>query len=291
MCRHLIHLGNAHHFLDGLPGRRVLALWLLRIVMSLGEAGPYETLPTIIVDATLVESLCAWPVQVIGGKRAAGVIRALVEEDLCNGYCDVVSLAANVVEIGRRRVQERNPRLMIVLELLHPGALKLQVLSQEVGLASQAVGRLAKAGNESVVELLLDAVIHTAVEDVVMEAVGEDKNDVTLPHIFMQELLGCLRVVASISAALEGEIMGLLLRGRPEVHFERVILLHVEKSIARVAKIRCLKLEAFYQLDNYNGRAALVLARCVVARLEHQLVRRAFRVNLRHPNDSRCQLH
>ena len=46
-----------------------------------------------------------------------------------------------------------------------------------------------------------------------MEAVGEDKNDVTLPYIFMEELLGLFRVVTGISAALEGEIMGLLLRG------------------------------------------------------------------------------
>ena len=277
--------------MDGLLGWCVLTRRLLRIVISLVEAGSIETLSTIIVDTTFVKSLCAWPEQVIGSKRATGIVRALVEEDLCYGYCDVVCLAANVVEIGRRRVQERNPRLMIELELLHPRALKFIILSQEVGLASQAVGRLAKAGDESVVELLLDAVIHTAIEDVIMEAVGEDKNDVTLSHIFMQELLRCFRVVASFSAALEGEIMGLLLRGRPEVHFERVILFHVEKSIARVAQIRCLKLEALYQFDNYYGGAALVLARCVVARLEYQLVRRAFRVYLRHSNDSSRQFH
>ena len=179
---------------------------------------------------------------------------------------------------------------MIELIFLHPGALKLIVLSEEVGLARQTVSRLAKAGDESVVELLFDAVIHTAVEYVVVEAVGEDKNDVTLPHIFMQELFGLFRVVL-ISAALEGEIMGLLLRGRSEVHFERVILLYMEKSIARVAQIRRLKLKAFYQPDNYCGGAALVMGLRVVARLEHQFVRRALRVQLRQPNSRRRQLH
>ena len=54
---HLIPSESFHQFLDGLFGRRVLALWLLSIVMSLVEACPIETFPTIIVDAAFVDSL------------------------------------------------------------------------------------------------------------------------------------------------------------------------------------------------------------------------------------------
>ena len=87
----------------------------------------------------------------------------------------------------------------------------MRVLAKEVSFAGKAVSSLAETCDEAIVEELFNAVDHATVEDIVMEAVCEDKDNIAVTHIFVLEFL-CFARVVSYMSALEREVVRLLLR-------------------------------------------------------------------------------
>ena len=179
-----------------------------------------------------VNRLLLFKVRIIGSELAMRVIRSLVGEDLGQSDRDVVVLTAEELETFRSWVHHRDSSVVIVLELFHPRTLKCLILSKEVCLPCKAISCLTEADHKTIIKLLLDAVIHATIEDIVNESIGKDESNVPLSHVLAQEVLRLLRVVTRITTALVWEVMRLLLGRRPEVHFKRVIFFDMEKRVA-----------------------------------------------------------
>ena len=135
---------------------------------------------------------------------------SLVREYLRHCHSDIVRLAANELEAGRRFIDQLEAIIVIVLELFHPWALEVLSLAEEVGFAGEAVGGRAHTCHQTIVQLLFDAVEHARWEDVVMEAIRVEQNYVAVAHVLVQELLSVPWVI-TLSSTLIGEVVGLLL--------------------------------------------------------------------------------
>ena len=66
-----------------------------------------------------------------------------------------------------------------------------------------------------------------------MEAVSEDKDNITVLYVFVEELVSFPWIIA-FCPALEWEVVGVLLRRRSEIHLKGVIREYMEQRIARV---------------------------------------------------------
>ena len=66
-----------------------------------------------------------------------------------------------------------------------------------------------------------------------MEAVSEDKDDIAVLDVFVEELVSFPWIV-SFCTALEGEVVGVLLRWRSEIHLKSVVREYMEQCIAGV---------------------------------------------------------
>ena len=90
----------------------------------------------------------------------------------------------------------------------------------------------------TIVEVLFHAVHHATTEDIVLEAIRVDYDHITVSDFMLEHI--CHIGVITASAALEGEVVRLLLGGSTEVALERVVGQHVEQSVTRITQIRSL---------------------------------------------------
>ena len=155
--------------------------------------------------------LLFFEVGVIDSEASTWIIHVTrICEYLRHCHSDIVRLPANELEAGRRFVDQLEAIVVIVLVFLHPWALEVLCLAEEVGFAGEAVGGRAQACHQPIVQLLFDAVEHARWKDVVMEAIREEEDYVAIAHVLVQELLSIAWVI-SLSSALVGEVVGLLL--------------------------------------------------------------------------------
>ena len=175
------------------------------------EACPYEALFRIRGYWACVQVLLFYEVGVTFSEASTWIIHvASVSEYLSHCHSDIVGLTAKELEAGRRLIDQLEAIIVIVLELFHPWALEVRCLTEEVSFAGEAVGGSAHTCHQAIEQLLFDAVEHARWEDVVMEAICVEEDYVAIAHILVQELL-CITWVISLSTALVGEVVGLLL--------------------------------------------------------------------------------
>ena len=139
----------------------------------LSETRAHEAFFGVERNGPRVDRLLLLKVGVLLRQSTTRIILTSVSENLRHSDGDVVVLAAQIVEPLRRRVHHLDPVLVKELQLFHPRTSELLILAQEVRFAGQAVGSAGQRLDETVLQLLLDAVGEPRLVHVITEAVRE----------------------------------------------------------------------------------------------------------------------